>query len=126
MKRDERVVAREADVVLGFYIQLSFQRSHERLDECVSGNCCCHRWEYLAVSRLVGSAFEVAYREAEGLVSVVVGLGHVCLEEVFEVVLHRVSEGHTVEFRGAVEVQACIVGAVVVQGRRLLGLIGCP
>ena len=55
-----------------------------------------------------------------------IGLGLVYLQEVFEVVLHRVSEGHTVEFRGAVEVQACIVGAVVVQGRRLLGLIGCP
>ena len=59
-------------------------------------------------------------------VVLVVGLGLVFLQEVFEVVLHRVSEGHTVEFRGAVEVQACIVGAVVVQGRRLLGLIGCP
>lgn len=59
-------------------------------------------------------------------VVLVVGLGHVYLEEVFEVVLHRVSEGHPVKFRGAVEVQACIVGAVVVQGRRLLGLIGCP
>ena len=78
------------------------------------------------MSRLVGSEFEVACREADGLVSVVVGLGLVFLQEVLEVVLHRVSEGHAVEFRGAVEVQACIVGAVVVQGRRLLGLIGCP
>ena len=59
-------------------------------------------------------------------VVLVVGLGHVFLQEVFEVILHRVSEGHTVEFRGAVEAQACIVGAVVVQSRCLLGLIGCP
>ena len=48
------------------------------------------------MSRLVGSEFEVACREADGLVSVVVGLSLVFLEEVLEVVLHRVSEGHTV------------------------------
>ena len=46
------------------------------------------------MSRLVGSEFEVACREADGLVSVVVGLGLVFLQEVFEVVLHRVSGGH--------------------------------
>ena len=94
MDHDIKIVAPKPHVILGFYIQLSRQRSHERLDELVSGNCCRHSGEYLVVFRLVGSAFEVACREADGLVSVVVGLGLVFLQEVFEVVLHRVSDGH--------------------------------
>ena len=101
MEHDVQIVAPEPHVVLGFYTQLSLQRSHERLDEVVSGNCCRHSGEYLVVSRLVGNAFEVdavklAVKSAR--VVLVVGLGHVFLQEVFEVVFHRVSNGHGIEW----------------------------
>lgn len=49
------------------------------------------------MSRLVESAFEVdAVKLAvtSARVVLVVGLGHIFLQEVFEVVLHRVSDGH--------------------------------
>lgn len=78
------------------------------------------------MSRLVGSEFEVACREADGLVSVVVGLGLVLLQEVFEVVLHRVSDGHGKGWSVRIKADAWILNAVVQQGRWLRGLIGCP
>ena len=53
------------------------------------------------MSRLVGNAFEVdAVKLAvtSARVVLVVGLGHVFLQEVFEVVFHRVSNGHGIEW----------------------------
>ena len=78
------------------------------------------------MSRLVGSEFEVACREADGLVSVVVGLGLVFLQEVFEVVLHRVSSGYCKGWSARIKANTWIVDVVVEQGGWPWGLVGYP
>ena len=78
------------------------------------------------MSRLVGSEFEVACREVDGIVSVVVGLGLVFLQEVFEVVFHRVSDGHGKGWSVRIEAETRVARMVVQQGRWPWGPLGCP
>ena len=78
------------------------------------------------MSRLVGSEFEVACREADGLVSVVVVLGLVFLQEVLEVVLHRVSGGYCKGWSVRIKANTWILNAVVEQAQWPLGLVGYP
>ena len=78
------------------------------------------RWEHEAptASQFVGTR---PRREAPEI-----GLGLVFLQEVFEIVLHRVSSGHGNGWSVRIKANTWIVNAVVEQGGWPLSLLGCP
>ena len=78
------------------------------------------RWEHEAptASQFVGTR---PRREAPEI-----GLGLVFLQEVFEIVLHRVSGGHGNGWSVRIKADARVIDAVVEQGGWPLSLLGCP